>query len=992
MKKLLEMIRSRCRRGTWSRGTQLARAGAVATMRTDPDSVALRVSAKDGHVALVTLFPEQRQWTCDCGSTERICAHVAAVTISLRQSMQTGKEGGNGERLGHIGYRLDRHNGNLTLRRSVVVGRHETPLNGSVSELARGNGDSDSESPKVNVTDHDRLIEESLNGGGGVIAQPAMAKVLDALAHATDIQFHKSPVKIGKPTSGLCVRVEDAGLAFRLRLDKDPLVNEIFGNGALKRGTKVRALVPHGLGERRFAELRGGKLYEPSEFGTLVSEVLPTLQLQLPVVVKTNRLPASRPVAPHLVIHTSREADTLVLLARIYYGTPPLARVDGETLTLLSGEAGPLRDAQAELELRRLTRAAGLEVGVKRAYAEVQALAASRRLTEITDPRVRLEGDAYKDFYDAGALLPRLDIEKSGDFALWFEAADLAGGAQGGSSRRADANSVIRAWEQGSPLVPLLGGGFAPLPADWLHTFGHRVRDLLAAREAMAAEPDAPRVLTQLMPELVSIAESLDQPAPPAFKHLRSLLDEGFEGIPKAVLPPKLDEQLRDYQKSGVNWLCFLRDLELGALLADDMGLGKTLQTLCAIKGRTLIVAPTSVIQNWVAEIARFRPTLRPSLYQGPLRELSSSAKVTLTTYAILRLDAEKLAAEQWDMVVLDEAQAIKNSGSQVAKAAFGLKAKFRVALTGTPVENRLEDVWSQFHFLNRGLLGGRQDFNDRYVRPTTAGDPDVGTRLRTRLKPFVLRRLKSEVAKELPPRTELVLRCELSATERGVYDAVRAATRNDVVKKLALGKANTLAVLEALLRLRQAASHPALLPGQDQFIGETSAKLTLLMEVLSEALAEGHKALVFSQWTSMLDLVVQEFEKVNVAFTRLDGRTRDRKKVVDLFQSPDGPSVMLISLKAGGTGLNLTAADHVFLLDPWWNPAVEDQAADRAHRIGQTRPVFVHKLVAQDTVEERILELQYRKRQLAEVAIGKATGEAPATQITHDELLALLD
>jgi superfamily II DNA or RNA helicase len=986
MKKLLEIIRSRCRRGTWSRGAQLVRAGAVATMRSDDESLALRVSARDGHVAFVTLFPGKRAWHCDCGSTERICPHVAAATISLRQSRQAAGGGAGGEALGHVGYRLDRHDGHLALRRSVVFGRHETPLVGSVSELSSANGDG----PKVSVTEHDRLIEENLGGAQGVIPQAAMSKMLDALADAADIQFRKSPVKIGKPTSGLCVLVEECGQGFRLRLDKDPMVNEIFANGALKRGTKIRAVVPHGLGERRFSELRGGKIFEAGELGELVGEVLPTLQLQLPVVVKTSRLPASRPVPPHLVIHTSREADTLVLLARIYYGEPPLARVDGETLTLLSGDAGPLRDAQAELELRRLTRSVGLEVGIKKAYTELQAIAASRRLAELTDPRLRLEGEAYREFYEAAALAPRLEVEKNGDFALWFEAADLAAGAEGGSSRRADAGAVIRAWEKGNALVPLLGGGFAPLPADWLHTFGHRVRDLLAAREAMAAQPDAPHAFTQLLPELTSIAESLDQPPPPAFKHLRALLEEGFAGIPKARLSAKLNKQLRDYQKAGVNWLSFLRDLELGALLADDMGLGKTVQTLCALKGRTLIVAPTSVIQNWVAEIARFRPALRPSLYHGPLRELRKSAKVTLTTYAILRLDAEQLAAEEWDIVVLDEAQAIKNSSSQVAKAAFGLKARFRIALTGTPVENRLEDIWSQFHFLNRGLLGGRQDFNDRYVRPTAAGDPEVAERLRARLKPFILRRLKSEVAKELPPRTEVVLRCELSKAERGVYDAVRAATRKDVVKKLALGKANTLAVLEALLRLRQAASHPGLLPGQKKFLGETSAKLALLMEVLGEALAEGHKALVFSQWTSMLDLVVQELDKANVPFARLDGRTRDRKKVVDRFQAPDGPAVMLISLKAGGTGLNLTAADNVFLLDPWWNPAVEDQAADRAHRIGQSRPVFVHKLVAQDTVEERILELQYRKRQLAETALGKAA--AAAKQITREELLALLD
>ena len=337
--------------------------------------------------------------------------------------------------------------------------------------------------------------------------------------------------------------------------------------------------------------------------------------------------------------------------------------------------------------------------------------------------------------------------------------------------------------------------------------------------------------------------------------------------------------------------------------------------------------------------------------------------------------------------MVLDEAQTIKNPDSQVARAAFALPGDFRLALTGTPVENRLEELWSQLHFAAPGLLGGRSDFDQRYARPIAAGEPGVAGRLRARIRPFVLRRLKSEVAKELPPRTDVVLRCTLGDAERKVYDAVRAATREEIVARLdAGGSGSVMKALEALLRLRQAACHPALVPGQD---GGESAKLALLMETLEEALEEGHKALVFSQWTSLLDLVEPELEARGVAFTRLDGSTRDRGGVVASFQADDGPPVMLVSLKAGGTGLNLTAADHVFLLDPWWNPAVEDQAADRAHRIGQDRPVLVHRLVAEDTVDERILALQAQKREIAEAALGEAEA---AAGLTRADLLALLD
>jgi SNF2 family DNA or RNA helicase len=334
--------------------------------------------------------------------------------------------------------------------------------------------------------------------------------------------------------------------------------------------------------------------------------------------------------------------------------------------------------------------------------------------------------------------------------------------------------------------------------------------------------------------------------------------------------------------------------------------------------------------------------------------------------------------------VVLDEAQHVKNPESQAAQAAFRLRAGFRVALTGTPVENRLDELWSQLHFLDRGLLGGRRDFEERYARPIARGDAEAAARLRERIRPFVLRRLKRDVAAELPPRTEVVLDFELDEEERAVYESVRAATVPSVVARLRAGQ-GVMEALEALLRLRQAACHPALVPGQR---AERSSKVDLLVERLEQVVADGHRALVFSQWTSLLDRIEPHLRAQAIGFGRLDGSTRDRGAVVEGFQREEGEPVLLVSLKAGGTGLSLTAADHVFLMDPWWNPAVEDQAADRAHRIGQTRPVVVHRLVAQGTVEERILALHARKRALAETVLGEAD---EAGGLDRDDLLALL-
>ena len=458
-----------------------------------------------------------------------------------------------------------------------------------------------------------------------------------------------------------------------------------------------------------------------------------------------------------------------------------------------------------------------------------------------------------------------------------------------------------------------------------------------------------------------------------------------MERIPEAALPDDLTATLRAYQRRGVDWLSLLRDARMGAVLADDMGLGKTLQTICALRERCLVVCPRSVIDNWEAELRRFRPSLRVWTYHGAGRRLDAQADVTLTTYAVLRLDVETLSRERWSTVVLDEAQAIKNPDSQVARAAYELRGESHIALSGTPIENRLDELWSLFHFTNRGLLGGRGDFELRYTKPIADGDGDALARLRQRVAPFLLRRLKRDVAPELPPRTEVVLRVELDEGERAVYDAVRAATRDEVLEVLR-GGGNTLAALEALLRLRQAACHAGLVPGQR---AERSSKVECLVDALETAALEGHRALVFSQWTSLLDRVEPALTAAGLRFTRLDGSTRDRGGVVEAFQREDGPPVMLVSLKAGGTGLNLTAADHVFMLDPWWNPAVEDQAADRAHRIGQRRAVTVHRLVARDTVEERILQLQTKKRALAESALD---GADPSAGLTRDDLAALFD
>ena len=546
----------------------------------------------------------------------------------------------------------------------------------------------------------------------------------------------------------------------------------------------------------------------------------------------------------------------------------------------------------------------------------------------------------------------------------------------GGETFELPSAQVLPEWRRGAPTIEVKRGLLAALPVDWLARYGPILERLHAARD------QAGKIQRWGRPVAASLCLALKAVPPPELAGLAALVDD-FAGIPSAPLPSGLKVKLRDYQRRGVDWLCLLRDAELGALLADDMGLGKTVQTICVLRHRTLIVAPTSTLSNWVAEIRKFRPRLKVSLYHGQNRRLDPKAEVIVTSYTLLRNDKDKLCKHEWDIVVLDEAQAIKEARTVTAGAAFALKARWRLALSGTPVENRLTELWSICHFLNPGLLGAGKDFIAGYSRPIEAGSAAELAELQAKIRPFVLRRRKSEVARELPPRTDIVLTCQLDEHEREVYDALRAAAHDDVTKHLKAG-GDVIAALELLLRLRQAACHVGLVPGQT---AARSSKVDLLLEHIVDVTANGHRVLVFSQWTSLLDKLEPALAAHRIEFIRLDGKTQDRQAVVTRFQAANGPPVMLLSLKAGGVGLNLTTADYVYLLDPWWNPAAEDQAADRTHRIGQERPVFVHRLVAEDTVEERILALHQRKRELAVTAVDGS--QTP--NLTREDLLELL-
>ncbi len=461
--------------------------------------------------------------------------------------------------------------------------------------------------------------------------------------------------------------------------------------------------------------------------------------------------------------------------------------------------------------------------------------------------------------------------------------------------------------------------------------------------------------------------------------------------LPEATVPAAFTASLRPYQQLGVNWLQHLRAKNLGGLLADDMGLGKTAQTIAHIAieeaaGRldrsVLVVVPTSLVPNWTAELNRFAPHLRVAVLHGLARHEKrrdlTGVHVVITTYTVLTRDIEDMAGLPWHIVVLDEAQAIKSPAAKATHAVCRLETRHRLCLSGTPIENNLGELWSQFAFLMPGLLGSRKSFNRRFRAPIEKdGDPLRRTQLATRIRPFILRRTKSAVATELPPKHTILRRITLAPDQRELYETIRATMHEKVVAGIAArGVAQShVLVLQALLKLRQVCCDPRLAGLR---ASGASSKLDDLMEMVSEMIAEGRRILLFSQFTSMLDLMKPVLVAAGIPFVELRGDTVDRAAPVQRFEAGEVP-LFLISLKAGGRGLNLTSADTVIHYDPWWNPAVEDQASDRAHRIGQTKSVFVYKLIAADTVEERIVELQERKAALANLALSEDGMALPA-------------
>lgn len=546
--------------------------------------------------------------------------------------------------------------------------------------------------------------------------------------------------------------------------------------------------------------------------------------------------------------------------------------------------------------------------------------------------------------------------------------------------------------KKGRNEITLPNGEIAVIPDAWVEDYGEIFGFI---NEDEAGNPRLEKhhlALVQQVEEEDNAKVSMD-------RKLNQLRD--FERIDAAEVPTGFKGKLRPYQKAGYDWLSFLNAYKFGGCLADDMGLGKTVQTLALLQAEknkevpnaTLLIMPTSLIYNWKRESKKFTPKLKVYDYTGTNRQkdisLFEGYDLVVTSYGIVRRDIEYLTSYYFNYVILDESQAIKNPSSNISKAVRELNSKHRLILTGTPLENSTMDLWSQMSFINPGLLGQKSFFKKKYQQPIEKQQSEEHTqKLYNVIKPFILRRHKSQVAKELPEKIENIYYSAMTPEQSERYDEIKNQYRNQILRHIedfGVNKSQMI-LLQGLTKLRQIANHPRLV--EADYEGE-SGKMTDMLIMMENALAEGHKILVFSQFVKHLNLVKQVIEERELDYCYLDGATKDREKQVERFQNEDSVRIFLISLKAGGLGLNLTEADYVFLLDPWWNPAVEAQAIDRAHRIGQKKKVITYKFIMSDTVEEKILELQQRKVKLAQDLI--TTDQGFVKNLTKEDISALL-
>ena len=977
MNDFFKEIRESCTSETWSNAVQLVRSAQFAA-RENQGVITINVLTGDPVQPVVTLHPADFDWQCTCSSKEDPCQHVAACVIAIRRATERGEKlpQASNENA-KVVYRFEEINDGLHLFRMLSVKGSEEPLLSTLTAITTGR----IKGPPIILSPGDLEIDRIV-GLEPLLPLKQAGEILALLSQLNEV-ITLGTIKVTCSTQpiGLLITVIDDGPGISASASQNRKITKIFKNGFALCGTSVHALsVPTTTPEIQTI-IKSGRFYGRQDFAYFSGTVLPEIRDKFDVRITSKQLPDFTWTSAKLEIHIEDKYPNGVnVTPSIVYGDPVIMRITDGRVHNYDNQVSN-RDAAAELRLKdELYRQTGLELGPPVFLPTEAAL-------NFVVKMGRFRGDVTGDGYSRWSIMGDLEFDPAN-----FESSSSFGFTIKNQSGRSDSKkdsgaalaSVLKAWKKGESYVRLEHGGFGKIPVKWLESNHEQLSWISTNKDAIKSNTLGKAAGINFC----QVIEHLGGTPPTSLAKMKNnfaeLLDSAKNKTPSTA-HKKLNATLRPYQIEGINWLQMLKESGQGGILADDMGLGKTIQTIAVLGKPSLVIAPTSVIRNWEREIKKFRADLKVNVYHGNSRSVDTDADVTITSYNLLRIDAQNFK-QQWDTVVADEAQMIKNPESQIFAAVCSLDAKTRYALTGTPIENRLTDLWSQMSFVNPGLLGDRKYFTEQFANPIQQQKIEILNLLKLRLRPYFLRRLKTEVATDLPPRTSIMKSIEMSVEEQKLYDSVLNSARKEVSDSLNEDSKpkNVLHILELLLRLRQACCHPDLLPG---ISGKTSSKVTELIESLDVLTSEGHQVLVFSQWTSLLDLIAIELNKNSMNSLRIDGSTVDRQGVVDKFQSGKAAKILLMSLKAGGTGLNLTAADHVIIMDPWWNPATEDQAAGRVWRIGQDKPVVVHKYVAANTIEESIVKLQESKQHLSDMV----TGGDFANALTINDVMELL-
>ncbi len=782
-------------------------------------------------------------------------------------------------------------------------------------------------------------------------------------------------------------------------------IGELVTPLAAQQFVHLRKMPP--IPEDKFLEVAGQlrQVYRPDQLALPadvpefieVNQPVPSLTLVLAQVFPDARLPVA---LLHYQYADESCAPAYVVGAKSVYG-PRL--IDGKHYQI---QRNFQQEAEYEERLRRLGLLL-LDPLAEHRYAWSPEPAAPEELVpfwqHFIDTQIpELERSGWQihtaDDFSLNVTSSDLDFAINDEPNHWFELALTLPLSEG---RQLNTATIVEMWlnrRMPEKMLVTVDGEWVRVDTTPLNT----IRDLLTELYSRKQLNKPIRLAAFQVAQLQDLP-NLDDRAAPLTKALLTQLQD-FSGIEALAVSPKLQAELRPYQHEGLNWLAFLHRYSLGGILADDMGLGKTLQALAflqhlkdkgALTQPALIVAPTSLTGNWMHETARFTPDLKITLIHGPERAAAfkqiKHSDIVLTTYPLLLRDSKQYEKHTFSVMILDEAQVIKNPANKVTQLVHMVNSQMRLCLTGTPLENHLGELWSLMDFVLPGLLSGRKTFQEQFRNPIErSGNLDRQTALARRVAPFMLRRTKSQVVKELPAKTEIVQYVELQGKQRALYESIRVSMEKrirDLVASQGMQRSH-IQFLDALLKLRQACIDPRLVKLEKAANIREHAKLEWLTETLPQLLEEGRSILIFSQFTEVLALIEEELKILEIGYAKLTGQTRKRQEAIDLFQS-GAVRVFLISLKAGGSGLNLTAADVVIHMDPWWNPAVENQATDRAHRIGQDKPVFVYKLVASDTVEERIQLMQQQKQALADNLFNEAG--SVGQPVDKEALLSLL-